>query len=308
MDVASLIQQMQDVLSEINNTITGLSARQYDARLGELEQRRDQLLTDLRARFDKGKKALESKHKAEIEDIKEKRRKEDEEREARRRQEDEELRKKNSKENIEKKREFDEEVNSVENETAHQMDDIERKAQEGFENDKQKLYALEEKRREINRQIDEKLSMPLPAAPTRKRVRGEKGAGDFINAGGNKFTQKTKEKPSENSNGNAVKRNKALTAEPTPTAPGEMKDENEIEPSRGDKLDRPSQKSFEKTPKKPDQPTSKDPANSSTGKPDSNETPRRNQQQSATTPLDGQSHKKSPPKASRDSGGGKGGM
>ncbi|CAJ2511404.1 Uu.00g070290.m01.CDS01 [Anthostomella pinea] len=176
MDVGSLVQQMQDTLSEINATVKGLSTEEQDARLDELDQKREQLLSDLRATFEKEKEELEAKHKAEVEDIAEKRRKEDEEREARRQKEDEELQEKASNEDREKEGKFEDDTSNVENDTDQQMEEIEEEARKVIESGKQKLQDLEEKRREINRQIDEQLKRPLPAIPTRRRARAATGA------------------------------------------------------------------------------------------------------------------------------------
>ncbi|KAI1076598.1 hypothetical protein F5B20DRAFT_312894 [Whalleya microplaca] len=305
MEVATLVQQMQGTLSEINDTVKALSTRNLDARLDELEEMQENLLTNLHSKFNKEMKDLESKRVAEIEDIREKRRKEDEEREARRRREDEELRKRKAKENEERQRKLDEEENFVRDETEHQMDEVEDETQKKFDSGKQKLHDLEEKRREINRQIDEKLSMPLPTEAVRKRSRAERGSSISSNTAGNKPPSKKTEKPPDKSNANAAG-NETLAAEITPLAPSEIGDKKPAEQSSGG-----SRQTAEKRPKKQEQPSSKDPANSTTGKSVSNGAPKQNPK--SGIPPSGHSrassrntssrNTNSPQRAKRDTGG-----
>ncbi|KAI1338854.1 hypothetical protein F5Y15DRAFT_99978 [Xylariaceae sp. FL0016] len=171
MDVAALVQQMQDTLSEINATVAGLSTEEEDARLDELDEKRERLLHELQESFEREQEELEKKRRAEEDEIAEKRRKEDEEREARRKREDEELRARMSSEDGQRHGKFEQNTNQIEDETDQQMDEVEQAAQKKVEDGTKKLHELEERRREINRRIDEQLTKPLPPTPNRKRTR-----------------------------------------------------------------------------------------------------------------------------------------
>ncbi|KAI1849888.1 hypothetical protein JX265_013535 [Neoarthrinium moseri] len=174
MDVATLVKQMHDNLSEIHTTITGVSTESHHAQLDELEKKRNDLLDSLRAAFDQEKQELDSKRRTEREEIAEQRRKEDEEREARRRREDEEFQGRNDTEDLQRHEKLDENLKQVDEDTDQRMDEIEEAARRTVDQGRKRLDELEEKRREINRLIDEQLQMPLPSVPTRKRARGEK--------------------------------------------------------------------------------------------------------------------------------------
>ncbi|KAI8626990.1 hypothetical protein F5Y19DRAFT_487276 [Xylariaceae sp. FL1651] len=174
MEVETLLQQMQDTLSEIRTTVNELSTKEHDERLDQLEHRRDQLLADLHASFERERGALERKRQSEIEDLKKRRKQEDEEREARRRREDEDLKKRDSNEDKERQRKLENDADSVEYETEQQMDDVEEAARKMIQNGQQKLQDLEDKRRELNRRIDKQLEGSVPTVPTRKRARSKK--------------------------------------------------------------------------------------------------------------------------------------
>ncbi|KAJ2975744.1 hypothetical protein NUW58_g8270 [Xylaria curta] len=167
MEVETLIPQLQDTLSEIRAAVNGLSTKKQDEDLDQLEQKRERLLADLQASFEKQRQELETKRRTKIEDIKKKRKQEDEERAARRRQEDVEFEKANSNEDKKRQQKKDSEAGSIEDEIEHEMDEVEEAAQKMIEDGKKKLHDLEEKRRDLNRRIDEQLTQPLPTTPPR---------------------------------------------------------------------------------------------------------------------------------------------
>ncbi|KAI0537570.1 hypothetical protein GGR58DRAFT_527320 [Xylaria digitata] len=178
MEIETLIPQLQDTLSKIRIAVNELSAKaQYDE-LDQLEQKREHLLADLQTSLEKEIQEAEAKRQKELEDIKKKRKQEDEEREARRRREDEELQKAKSKEDKKRQRKHDNEVGSIEDETERKMDEIEEEARRVAQEGKKKLKDLEEKRRELNRRIDEQLTQSLPTVPSRERHRPKKETGD----------------------------------------------------------------------------------------------------------------------------------
>ncbi|KAJ8126152.1 hypothetical protein O1611_g7487 [Lasiodiplodia mahajangana] len=177
MEVEALIPQLQNTLSEISNTVHGLSIKTQDDELDQLEQKRERLLRDLQTSFEKEKQELETKHRTEVEEIKKKRKQEDEERAARRRREDEELNKASSKEDKQWQQRRDSAVEIVEDETGQEMDQVEEEARRMVDEGKKRLQDLEEKRRDLNRRIDEQLKQSLPTAPSRKD-RHKKEAGN----------------------------------------------------------------------------------------------------------------------------------
>lgn len=148
MDVASLVQQMHDNLSEIHKTVASfLSVEEHDARLDELEQKRDSLLADLRAAYERERSELDGKRKSESDGIIEARRLEDEERDRRRRQEDEELQASRSREDEERQRKLDGDMDAAEDETELEMDAVEEQARRNIEDGEKRIRELEEKRR-----------------------------------------------------------------------------------------------------------------------------------------------------------------
>ncbi|KAI1155374.1 hypothetical protein F4825DRAFT_469135 [Nemania diffusa] len=174
MEVEALIPQLQDTLSEIKDTVHGLSTKTQNDELDKLEQKRERLLEDLQASFERERKELETKRRTELEDIKKKRKQEDEERAARRQREDEELKKVNSKEDKQQQQRRKSTAETIEDETGQQMDQLEEETRKLVKESKKKLQDLDEKRRELNRRIDEQLKQPIPSAPPRKRERQSK--------------------------------------------------------------------------------------------------------------------------------------
>ncbi|KAI1345471.1 hypothetical protein F5Y01DRAFT_320743 [Xylaria sp. FL0043] len=182
MEVETLLPQLQDTLSQIKTTINELSSKAQDEELDQLEQKRDRLLADLEAAYQKEQQALEAKRQAELEEIRKKRKQEDEERAAQRRREDEELKKAKAKEDKKRQQKHDQEADAIEDETEQKMDEIEKLAQKKIEEGKRKIHELDEKRRELNRRIDEQLKESLPISPPRtprKRDRSKKQTSDL---------------------------------------------------------------------------------------------------------------------------------
>ncbi|KAI0487221.1 hypothetical protein F4859DRAFT_525407 [Xylaria cf. heliscus] len=178
MEVENLIPQMQDTLSEIIVTVNRLSTKAQDDELDQLEQKRERLLADLHTSFEKEGQELETKRQIKLENIRKKRKQEDEDRAARRRQEDQELEKANSDEDIHRQKKYDSEAGTIEDETEQKLDDVEKAARKTIQEGKQKLRDLDDKRRELNRRIDEQLKQPLPSAPSRNRNRPKKEPSD----------------------------------------------------------------------------------------------------------------------------------
>lgn len=148
MDVASLVQQMHDNLSEIHKTVASfLTVEEHDARLDALEQKRDSLLADLRRAYEKERAELDGKRRSESDELVEARRREDEERERRRRQEDEELQASRSREDEERQKKLDGDMDAAEDETELEMDRVEEEARQTVENGEKQLRDLEDKRR-----------------------------------------------------------------------------------------------------------------------------------------------------------------
>ncbi|KAI0546948.1 hypothetical protein F4679DRAFT_598070 [Xylaria curta] len=194
MEVATLIPQIQDTLSEISITINELCTKAQDDELDRLEQERERLLAELQASFDRERQEIETKRQTKLEGIKQKRKREDEDRLARRRQEDQELEKANLDEDTQWQKEYDDEVASIEDKTSGKIDEIEEVARKIIQDGKQKLRDLDEKRRvrtsnteefannrliatlqELNRRIDEQLKQSVPTAPSRNKDRKKKG-------------------------------------------------------------------------------------------------------------------------------------
>ncbi|KAI1178905.1 hypothetical protein F4777DRAFT_575556 [Nemania sp. FL0916] len=174
MEVETLIPQLQDTLSEIKIAVSQLSAKAQYNELDQLEQKRERLLADLQASFEKEGHELEAKRRKEREDIKKKRKQEDEERVARRQREDDEIKKAISNEDKQRQHKRDSKADSIEDETGQKMDEIEELARKMVREGKQKLKTLEEKRKELNHRIDEQLKQPLPASPARRRDKSKK--------------------------------------------------------------------------------------------------------------------------------------
>ncbi|KAK3986003.1 hypothetical protein QBC44DRAFT_373582 [Cladorrhinum sp. PSN332] len=172
MDVTKLVMEMQETLSTIHTTLASLNTSEHDAKLDELELKRDTTIKQLLNDFTAESEALTQKRQAEREEIAERRRREDEEREIRRRLEDEQLASRDHNEDEVRDNKLLAQTNVVEEETDTLMAQIEEEAQRAIEEGHQKLKALEEKRQELNRLIDEQLKAPLPQAPRRRSRRG----------------------------------------------------------------------------------------------------------------------------------------
>ncbi|KAK4161521.1 hypothetical protein QBC43DRAFT_268352 [Cladorrhinum sp. PSN259] len=146
MDVTKLVTEMQETLSTIHTTLASLNTSEHDAKLDELELKRDTTIKQLLSAFTEESEALSQKRKAEREEIAERRRREDEEREIRRRLEDEELAARDHHEDEVRDGKLLAESNVVEEETDNLMVQIEEEAQRVVEEGQRKLKALEEKR------------------------------------------------------------------------------------------------------------------------------------------------------------------
>lgn len=136
MHVAALFAQMQETLSTIHTTLESLNHTSHDAKLDELEKKRDDALQALCAAFEAESDFLEQKRKAERDEIAERRRREDEELAARDRREDEERRGK-----------LKLDTDHIEQEMDHLMSQAEEEARVVLEEGRAKLRELEEKRR-----------------------------------------------------------------------------------------------------------------------------------------------------------------
>ncbi|KAL1846153.1 hypothetical protein Daus18300_014342 [Diaporthe australafricana] len=172
LDVTALVQQMRDTLSEIHDTITSLDTKGHDKRLDELESHRDEIFRQLHSAFEKETAELGQRRQAERDQIAEKRRQEDEEIAARRRREDEEKATRDLDHDAGREQKLESEKDGVEEETDVKMDHIEEEARRMLDEGHSKLRDLEERRREINRMIDEQMKAPLPPPPARRARRG----------------------------------------------------------------------------------------------------------------------------------------
>ncbi|KIH92670.1 hypothetical protein SPBR_02786 [Sporothrix brasiliensis 5110] len=170
-DVSQLVSQMHETLSSIHSTISSLSALDHQSRLDELEQSRAAALEALQSSFLLESDDLARKRKAQRDALAEQRRREDEEREARRRQEDEALLAQVADEDRDRHGKLDVDAREVEESTETMMGRVEEEAKQVLDEGKAKLVALEERRKELNRLIDEQLELPLPSAPSRRKSR-----------------------------------------------------------------------------------------------------------------------------------------
>ncbi|PNH47406.1 hypothetical protein VD0004_g935 [Verticillium dahliae] len=173
MDVEALVAQMTENLAAIHTTIAGLSTKEHDAKLDELEEKRDALLDALLSEYEAELEELTAQRAKEEEEITETRRREDEEREARRKQEDDELLAKKDAQDAERRDRLARETDLVEEEADEGIDAVEAEVQKLLQEGQAKLSELEEKRKEINRLIDERMSNPLPTFVPRKRTRAK---------------------------------------------------------------------------------------------------------------------------------------
>ncbi|KAK0736205.1 hypothetical protein B0T21DRAFT_411393 [Apiosordaria backusii] len=172
MDAAQLVAQMQETLSTIHTTLASLNTAEHDAKLDELEARRDSTIKHLLAAYSLESQVLHHRRLAEREEIAERRRIEDEERERRRRQEDAELEERNKQEDEARDGMLLHETNEVEDETDHLMLEVEKDAQRVIDEGQKKLMDLEERREELNRLIGEQLRAPTMPSPPKRSRRG----------------------------------------------------------------------------------------------------------------------------------------
>lgn len=147
MDVSALVAQMQQTLATIHTTLASLDPSFHDERLDELEKKRDHAIHALSAAFAAESEFLEKKRQAEREVIAEQRRKEDEEREMRRREEDEKLAARDREEDVARKSKLKENTEDVEQEIDDLMSKVEEEARVAAVEGRDKLKALQEKRR-----------------------------------------------------------------------------------------------------------------------------------------------------------------
>lgn len=145
-DVSVLVQQMQQTLTAIHETITSLDANVHDEKLDALEAEREDLLAKLLAAFEKESTDLVEKRKQERDDITEKRRQEDEEIAARRKKEDEDLNSRDLTQDSEREQKFEADKKHVEENTDHRMEEVEDEAERAMNEGHDKLSELEEKR------------------------------------------------------------------------------------------------------------------------------------------------------------------
>ncbi|KAM0597880.1 hypothetical protein D7B24_008627 [Verticillium nonalfalfae] len=173
MDVEALVAQMTENLAAIHTTIAGLSTKEHDAKLDELEEKRDALLDALLSEYEAELEELTAQRAKEEEEITETRRREDEEREARRKQEDDEFLAQKDAQDAERRDRLARETDLVEEEADEGIDAVEAEVQKLLQEGQARLTELEEKRKEINRLIDERMSNPIPTFVPRKRTRAK---------------------------------------------------------------------------------------------------------------------------------------
>ncbi|KAL2132747.1 hypothetical protein VTI74DRAFT_3430 [Chaetomium olivicolor] len=176
MDVSALVAEMQETLATIHATLASLDPSFHEKKLEELEKKRDDAIQALSTAFAAESEALAQKRKAEREQIAERRRKEDEERERRRREEDDELVAREREEDEKRSGRLKEDTEEIEQDMDNLMDEVEEEARLAITEGNEKLKALQERRRELNRLIEEQLEKALPTlhvpvAPTRGRRR-----------------------------------------------------------------------------------------------------------------------------------------
>ncbi|KAK3306403.1 uncharacterized protein B0T15DRAFT_138922 [Chaetomium strumarium] len=161
-DVSALVAQMQETLAAIHSTLATLDPTPHNVKLDELEKKRDDAIQALAAAFSAESDFLARKRKAERDEIAERRRREDEERERRRREEDEALAMRDRQEDDARDGRLKEHTKQVELETDSLMTQAEDQARMAIEEGRERLRALQAKRRELNRLIEEQLELALP--------------------------------------------------------------------------------------------------------------------------------------------------
>lgn len=147
MDVSALVAQMQETLSNIHTTLKSLDPNVHDARLDELEKKRDDAMRTLSAAFQAESEFLTRKRQAEREAIAERRRMEDEERERARREEDDGISSRDREEDQVRDGKLEEDAEGIERETDRLLNQAEEEAREAITEGRERLKALQEKRR-----------------------------------------------------------------------------------------------------------------------------------------------------------------
>ncbi|EFX02176.1 hypothetical protein CMQ_2225 [Grosmannia clavigera kw1407] len=171
-DVSELVSQMHETLSNIHEIISSLSVKDHESKLDELERRQETALTALHSAFEHESRSSAQKRQAQLAGIAEQRRLEDEEREAKRLHEDDELRAQLAQQDKDRQVKLEREEIEMEESTYAMIATVEEAAKQAIEEGKVKLTVLEEKRKELNRRIDEQLRVPLPEIPKRRKRRG----------------------------------------------------------------------------------------------------------------------------------------
>ncbi|CAI4213092.1 unnamed protein product [Parascedosporium putredinis] len=210
-DVAALVAEMSDTLSTIRSTIDTLSSADHHSRLDQLEHQRDSTLAALRANFEREGDDLAAKRRKERDDLAERRRREDEEILARRKREDEDLAMRDEQEDGERQNRHVTETDDVEDEMDGLMEVIELEAQAVLDEGRDKLARLEDRRRELNRLIDEQMKVPLPSIPTRRRSRTNRTMDSAI-------TSKPPPEPTQATLGEPLNNHVKATKEPAPAS------------------------------------------------------------------------------------------
>jgi hypothetical protein len=146
-DVSALVVEMQDLLATIQNTLASLDPNVQDAKLDELERKRDDAIEALSNAYLAESELLNRKRKAEREALAEQRRKEDEERERRRHEEDEELAARDRDEDQARDGRFKEDTEEVEEEMDGLMNLVEEEARIAAAEGREKIKAMQERRR-----------------------------------------------------------------------------------------------------------------------------------------------------------------
>jgi hypothetical protein len=145
--VSALVVEMQETLATIQSTLASLDPSFHDERLDELEKKRHDAIQALSSAFSAESESLDRKRKAEWDVISEQRGKEDEERERKRKEEDEQLAARYRDEDSARAGKLKEDTAEVEQETDQLMSQVEEEAHMATVEGRDKLQALQEKRR-----------------------------------------------------------------------------------------------------------------------------------------------------------------
>ncbi|KAL2163979.1 hypothetical protein VTH06DRAFT_3192 [Thermothelomyces fergusii] len=172
MDISALVEQMQETLAHIHTTFNSLDPDVHERKLDDLEKQRNDALEALSAAFAAESDSLDRRRQARREEIRVRREREDAERERRRRQEDEELAAKDGEEDRARSARFREERDKLERELGDSMARAEEEARAAVEQGREKLRMLQERKRELDRRIEEELEKTLPMLPLTATRRG----------------------------------------------------------------------------------------------------------------------------------------